>query len=168
MPTVVVDGLSFTFPHGWEVSKYDEWAYYRNQFARMWNEIKAIDLLAVSPDQCVWFIEVKDYRQHQRTKPSDLSEEVAKKVFDSAAGVLAASKNANDLVERHVAKSACKGAVLRVVLHLEQPAKHSKLRPRAIDPAAVQQKLRRLLKPMDAHPRVVEIAKMQNLTWSVT
>jgi hypothetical protein len=42
---------------------------------------------------------------------------------------------------------------------------HSALRPRAIDPAAVMQRLRRLLKPIDAHPFVAEMTRMG---WRVT
>jgi hypothetical protein len=58
--------------------------------------------------------------------------------------------------------------VLRVVLHLEQPATHSKLFPRAIDPANVLMKLRQLVKAIDPHPLVVETHQMASLSWSVT
>lgn len=44
-----VDGLNFDFPDNWQVSQYDNWSFYRNQVARMWNGIKALDLLAVDP-----------------------------------------------------------------------------------------------------------------------
>ena len=40
----------------------------------------------------------------------------------------------------------------RVVLNLEQPAQHSKPFPMAIDPANVQQELKRLVKAFDPHP----------------
>jgi hypothetical protein len=58
------------------------------------------------------------------------------------------------------------GAAL--ILHLEQPAKHSKRFPRAINPANVRQKLRQLLKPIDAHPVVAESARMGTLEWRVS
>lgn len=62
--------------------------------------------------------------------------------------------------------SSCK---LRIVLHLEQPAKHSKLWPRAIGPADadIEQKMRQLLKAIDAHPLVVKKVAMRNLLWHV-
>ena len=47
-------------------------------------------------------------------------------------------------------------ARIRLVLHLEQPAKHSKMFPRAINPANVRLKLRKRLKAIDPHPIVVE------------
>ena len=67
-----------------------------------------------------------------------------------------------------MAKAALSGRALRVVLHLEQPRTHSKLFPRAIDPAKVLQKLRQLVKPIDAHPLVVETSRMASLAWTVT
>ena len=134
MPTLQVEDLAFAFPDLWETSKYDDWSFYRNQFARMWSGIKALDLLAVDPDQTVWLIEVKDYRKHARTKLSDLGDEVARKVFDTLAAMLPAKLCANDSHELQMAKAVLGAKRLRVVLHLEQPSKHSTLRPRAINP----------------------------------
>ena len=167
MSSVNVDGFDFDFPSTWKQSKYDDWAFYRNQFSRMWPGIKAIDLLAVDPEKNAWFIELKDYRANVRTKPSDLGEEVARKVFDTLAAMLPAKVNAHEADEAHMARAVLGAKKLRVVLHLEQPKKHSTLRPRAIDPAAVQQDLRRLLKPIDPHPVVVETCRMGGLPWSV-
>lgn len=169
MSIINVDGLDFDFPLGWFVSKYDEWAFYRNQFSRMWNGIKALDLLAVDDASLTtgWLIEVKDYRINPRTKPSDLADEVACKVFDTLAALSPARVNASDLVEADMAKRMVRVKRYRVVLHLEQPAKTSKLRPRAINPADIQLKLRQMLKPVDAHPFVAEKAKMGSLAWKV-
>lgn len=164
---VDVDGLTFDFPADWNASKYDDWKFYRLRFGRMWSGIKSIDVIAIDPETNVWLIEVKDYRQHARTKPTDLPEEVAHKVFDTLAALLPARTNADDKGEVDIAKKALRGKKIRVVLHLEQPAKHSKLFPRAIDPANVKQVLRRLLKPIDAHPFVAEMAAMGTLAWSV-
>jgi hypothetical protein len=168
MATVQVDGLQFDFPSLWATSKYDDWAFYRAQFRGMWGGIKAVDLLAVDPDQTAWLIEVKNYRMHARTKPSELGDEVAHKVFDTLAAMLPAKVNANDAGEVKMATAVLGAKKLRVVLHLEQPKKHSALRPRAIDPANVLQTMRRLLKPIDAHPIVAETTRMGSLAWSVT
>lgn len=167
MPNFDVDGLEFEFPEGWQVGKYDEWAFYRKQFSRMRNDIKAIDLLAVDADRNTWLIEVKDYRRNPRTKPSDLADEVAQKVFDTLAALLPARANANNTMERDLARAATGCERLRVVLHLEQPAKHTRLRPRAIDPANVQKKLKQLLKPVDAHPLVLEMGRTGGMAWGV-
>lgn len=166
MTDIQVDGLTFTFPAPWKACKYDEWAFYRKQFSKMWDGIKAVDLIAID-DQVVWFIEVKDYRQQPRTKTIDLAEKVAQKVFCTLASILPAKSHASDSLERDFARRITKGQTLRVVLHLQQPLKHSKLFPRAIDPSKVQLKLRRIVKPIDPHPKVVESTQMQGLAWTV-
>jgi hypothetical protein len=168
MASINVDGLNFDFPAGWQVSKYDEWAFYRNQFSRMRSGIKALDLVALDPQKTGWLIEVKDYRNNPRTKPSGLGEEVAHKVFDTLAALPPARINAADPAEKGLADDLLKTRRYRVILHLEQPAKHSTLRPRAINPVDVQQKLRQLIKPVDAHPCVVEKGRMGSLAWSVS
>lgn len=165
MPPINVDGITFTFPNDWVFSKYDEWEYYKS-YARARSGTKAVDLLAIDPDRTAWFIEVKDYRAHRRTKPTELSDEVAQKVHDTLAAVLAARTNASVVDEKRVARKVTSATKLRVVLHLEQPAKHSKLFPRVIDPATVKLKLRTLLKPVDAHPSVVEMADLRGLGWT--
>ncbi|XZN98928.1 MAG: hypothetical protein ACM65K_11905 [Microcoleus sp.] len=166
MANIEVDGFIFTFPDSWKVSKYDDWAFYRNQFSKIKNGIKAVDLLAIE-NQVTWLIEVKDYRTSRREKTVDLWEEVAQKVFCTLAAMLPAKINASANDERDFAGEVLKATRLRVVLHLEQPLKHSKLFPRAIDLSKVQLKLRTLIKSIDPHPQVVESTRMQNLSWTV-
>lgn len=166
MTAVHVDGLTFTFPPSWNVCKYDEWAFYRNQFSKMWSGIKAVDLIAIE-GQVIWLIEVKDYRRQQRTKTINLAEEVAKKVFCTLAAILPAKVNASDLSEQQFAEAVTRGQRLHIVLHLEQPKKSSKLFPRAINPSNVQLKLRGIIKPIDPHLKVVESTHMQGLAWTV-
>jgi hypothetical protein len=168
MPEIREGKLIFSFPDDWKISKYDEWAFYRKQFLRL-ADPKAVDILAVDPDnRQSWLIEVKDYREYPRTKPMDLPLEIAVKMRDSLAGLACARVNANDTKEQQVAHEAVTGNCLRVVLHLEQPAKRSKLFPRAIDPADIQQKLRKLVKAIDPHPLVIEKAtNLNRVPWSV-
>lgn len=163
-----VDGLNFDFPDNWQISKYDDWSFYRNQFIRIRDGIKSLDLLAIDQDKTTWLIEVKDYRLHPRTKPSDLGADVAHKVFDTLAAIIPAKIHATDPDEKQLARAVSTSRKLRVVLHLEQPTKHSKLRPRAINPADVQQKIRQLLKPVDAHSLVVDMVSMRGLEWNVS
>ena len=122
MVDILVDGLTFTFPDSWRVSKYDEWVFYRKQFSKMWGGIKAVDLLAID-DQVVWLIEVKDYRRERRTKELSIPDEIAKKVFSTIAAILPAKANASTIDEQNFAKELVKANQLRVVLHLEQPPK---------------------------------------------
>ena len=163
-----VDGLDFCFDDDWAVDKYDDWSFYRERFSRMWNGIKAIDLLAVSPDDTLYLIEAKNYRAHERTKMGSIPDEIFLKIFSTLAALLPARVNATDDRERGLATRALGAAKLKVVLHLEQPLEGSKPFPRAINPANVQQKLRQLLKPIDAEARVAETALMQGLPWTVT
>jgi hypothetical protein len=166
MTVLDVDGLKFDFPASWSASKYDDWSFYRNQFMRIGSGVKAVDLIALSADTA-WMIEVKDYRVHRRTKTVDIHQEYADKVMYTLAALLPAKVNANDISERDFAAKTLRATQLRLVLHLEQPEKHSKLFPRAIDPANVQLKLRQRLKAIDPHPIVAETAKMHGLQWSV-
>ncbi len=171
MITVTVEGLEFTFPEGWLASKYDDWSHYRShrdQFDRMNVGVKAVDVLAVEPGECCWLVEVKDYRLHQRTKAIDIAAEFAQKVRDTLAGLVASQFLANDAQERDSARRALRATRLRVVLHLEQRAKPSKLFPITIDPADVRNKLKKLLKAIDPQPRVVAMAAMRGLPWVVT
>ncbi|CAK0779340.1 hypothetical protein CCP2SC5_80035 [Azospirillaceae bacterium] len=88
-------------------------------------------------------------------------------MIHTLAGLLPAKIHASHADEKDLAAAALKSAKLRVFLHLEQPLKHSTLFPRAIDPADVQQKLRQALKPIDAHPKVVETSRTGSSPWKV-
>jgi hypothetical protein len=165
-----VDGLTFTFPDDWQVAKYDEWSYYRNQFGRMRNSICAVDLVARAPDRTVWLVEVKDYRHPNAAIPKleELADVAWCKVYDTLAALVPAGQHASDPFERQLARQLCRGSALRVVLHVEQPAKRSVLFPRGgIDPANLRMKLKQLLKPIDPHALVASTGQMANLPWGV-
>ena len=114
-----------------------------------------MDFVCLDGDQ-LWLIEVKDYRRHHRIKVIDLGNEMAHKVRDTLAGLVAASCNANDAEERRIARQALRCPRLRVVLHLEQPRNLSKLFSRAVDPDDLRLKLKQRLKAVDSHPKVVD------------
>lgn len=166
--TFIKEGrLAFYFSKGIQVTKYDDWSFYRNQFNRAFGGTKATDLIALD-GSTTWLIEIKDYRQHKRTKLIDLGDEIAIKIRDTLAGLVAAQCSANDPEEKKFARSALKAKSFRVVLHLEQPQKHSKLFPKAIDPVTVIQKLRQKLKPIDAHAIVVDQYNIaDDMSWIV-
>ena len=63
--------LTFSFPDQCEAGKYDDWAFYRNQFQSAAGGSKAVDVLCLA-DGVAWLVEIKDYRQHPRTKLIDL------------------------------------------------------------------------------------------------
>ena len=159
--------LKFTFPDHCEVGKYDEWSFYRNQFNSVAGGSKAVDILCVSPDSA-WLIEIKDYRQHRREKPTGIVDELALKVRDTLAGLAAASANANDRDERALARRALQVHRWRVVLHLEQPNVRSRFRPKPFDVANVLSNVRRKVKAVDAHPLILDReTDRPNVPWTV-
>ena len=168
MQTLNEGKLACMFPDKWNVTKYDDWEFYKNQFVNSCYGNKAVDFLAYNPHaRELWLIELKDYRQFRRTKDDKLSlwEEIAIKARDSLAGLFAA-KVAIAHPQQSYAALTLNAKRLRIVLHLEQPRTHSKLFPRVYDPADIQQKLKQTLKPIDAHPKVIDLNDMGNVPWS--
>lgn len=153
--TVIAEGmLEFDFPNGCQASKYDDWSFCRNQFQRVANNCKAVDIICVERNVS-WLIEIKDYRQFPRAKAIDIVDEIAVKVWDTLAGLAAASRNANDVAEREHAQRALASRKWRVVLHLEQPRAPCRLWKNPVDSSALLLKLRsRQLKAIDAHPMI--------------
>lgn len=156
MVMVIEGNLTFEFEEGWLAVKYDEWAFYRNQFQKICGGSNGVDILAVSPGrECTYLIEIKDYRVFPRKKAIDLADEVASKVRDTLAGLVAARVNANDHDEKDFARNSLKTEKLRVVVHLESPNQTKKLfQNTVIEPLDVKQKLKKLLKAVDPHPLV--------------
>ncbi|MBK6512700.1 MAG: hypothetical protein IPM79_14790 [Polyangiaceae bacterium] len=168
MPAVHVDSLTFDFPDGWHASKYDDWSFYRRRFTNMCGGAKAVDVIALDPSRATaWFIEAKDFRNHPFDNPVDLCELVVEKVFDTLAGLLPAALGSSDSHESGFAQDVLNVKKLRVVLHLEQPRTHDKSRPVAISPADALQKLKQLVRPVDAHPLVASIASPASVPWTV-
>ena len=167
MPEIIADKQRYKFPDTWKVTKYDDWSFYRNQFQSVCDGSKGIDLIAIDSNNCCWLIEAKNYHLQSRTKPSELPVEIAVKVRDTLAGLVVAKVNAPEPSEKSFATAALRCKKLRIALHLEQPAKHSKLFPRAIDPADVLQRMKQLLKAIDPHPLVVDSNAGSQVAWSV-
>ncbi|MDB5790683.1 MAG: hypothetical protein JWQ80_707 [Massilia sp.] len=164
MQVLDIDGLIFTFPEDWDAGQFDKWSFYRNQFAKQSNGIKAVDAIAVAPDKSAFLIEVKDYRHPDTEKPSQLPEAIANKVLHTLAAMLPAKLNATDPDEKRLAGAVLKCVSLRVVAHIELPQAH---RP-AVDLADLRQKLGQLLRAVDAHPKIVSTQNMKGLAWTVT
>lgn len=160
---VKVDTLTFTFPAGWVAEKFDDSNFYRNQFSRQFNGIKAIDLLALSPEGTAYFIEVKDSRHPNAIKPSDLADSIAKKVMMTLAALLPAKHRANEPMEKVFAANILGCLDYKVIAHLEVPRADQL----GIDPANVQMKLRQLLRAVDCHVKVVGGSNLRTLAWQV-
>lgn len=162
-PPLNVDGLKFVFPKKWRASKYDEWAFYRNQFAKQQDGLKAVDLLALSPDRTVYLIEVKDYRHPETEKPSALHDAIANKVIHTLAALLPAKLLANDEQEKTLATALLAAHQLRVIAHIEQPGGKEQI----LDPADLKQKLEKRLRAIDPHVKIVSKDKLRGLPWEV-
>lgn len=148
--------LRFEFPENWEFRKLDETSFFRKRFQSFAKEpggkgSKSVDFVGYDPGQIeLWLIEVKDYRVEPRRKSTDLLLEIAQKVRDSLACIHAmASLAGGD--NKEFAKRALRKHRLRVVLHLEQPEKPSRLRPPVSDAAGLKQKLKQAMRAVDPH-----------------
>ena len=167
MIRIDVDGLTFSFPDGCAVGKYDEWTFYRQQgFQNTAGSSKAVDILCIADDEA-WLIEVKDYSSHPRTKKGDIADEVATKVRDTLAGLAVACKRSEDCSERRLAQQALGTRKWRAVLHLEQPPDRTPLRQQTIDPSRQIIKLRSLLKAIDPDAMVLNRSNSGGVPWTV-
>ena len=144
-----IDGKQFTFPEGWQVLKYDDSSFHRNQFQSFAGGSKALDAVALAPDRTLWLIEVKDYSRSRRSKAGTVFSEVAAKLRATLAGLAAARVRANDKSEREFAHEAMGAGSLRVALHLDQPERSSRLFPQVIDPKTARTQLRREVRAVD-------------------
>lgn len=159
-----VDGLQFDFPADWQASKYDDWIYYRQHLFKCMDGIKAVDILAFSPSQTAFLIEVKDYRHPDTVKPSQLPEAVFNKVLHTLAALLPAAIHANNAEEKKISCQILGATKIQVVLHVEQPRSHSYV----VDLADLKQKLKRMLRAIDPHPKVVCMKNLQKMDWRVS
>ena len=190
MNSIKEGSLTFEFPDNWQASKFDDWQFYRKQFMKI-AEAKiacskcgsplkcskcgsdrvagnmGIDILALDTQSQCWLIEIKDYRTSTRSNTSDLADEVALKVRDTLAALLAARVNANDPGERSMAARAAKCESIRVVLHLELPPERSRRGVNKNTQAALTMKLKQLVKSIDPHPLIVNCDPTGNLDWMV-
>lgn len=162
MPTLQVESLVFTFASTVREEPYDQWRHYRHNLAGKGQ--KAVDVVAVEQPESptiTWLIEAKDYRiinrRPKQANLSDLPETVAKKIFDTMAGLADASANAEVVREKSHAIIAIASPSRRVVLYLEpHVGPHTALFPLGFS-AGVLQKLKQLVRSVDANPLVLNL-----------
>ncbi len=161
--------LTFTFDGACDVGKYDEWSFYRKSFQNAAGGSRGVDFVCVG-EGISWLIEATDYSEHpdEMPKPSELGDEAAKKVRDTLAGLAVAATGAEDANEKEIARLALDPSRRwRVALHLEQPELRSRLRPTAINPADVVQKLRAKLAFVDPDACVVNTRRpCSGMNWT--
>lgn len=162
MPTITEGNLTFTFPASVQAEKYDAWSFYRNQFqARCSKDNKAVDIVAIAGNQTAWLIEIKDFRiggrDRQKEKRLPLADEIAQKVRDSLAGLVAAKFNASDPTEKNFATQFVNCSEIKIILHIEQPNHTCKI---IFNLSDLQDKLKILLKAIDSRIKTLNIAEM--------
>lgn len=169
MTQVIREGqLEFSFPDDTVTTKYDAWAFYRTHLTNAFGGTKAVDIIHIDTEKTAWLIEVKDYRNHIRTKPSELSDEIALKVRDTLVGLVAARFQSNNADENQIAKKVLQARQLKIVVHIEQPQKPSKLFPRVVDPANLRLRLKSLLKTVSPNPLVCDRHSLpRQICWTV-
>ena len=150
--TADVDGMRLTMPAGWWVWKYDDSDFHQTQFQNFAGGVKAMDAIALDPTQTLWLIELKDYRQNRRRKPSSVFAEVADKARDTLAGLAVARVSAKAQRERTLAQQALGSRQIRVALQLAQSARPHRLFPQVVESADADIQLRRAVKQVDAKP----------------
>lgn len=183
--------LRFSFPDSWLVSKFDTWNFYRAQFmklaaaeipcskcegqlvcaacgAKRVAGTKGIDILAIDVGRACWQIEIKDYRLTRVSNYKFLADEIALKARDTLAALVAGRLNANDQNEKLAAEKALACPKIKIVLHLEQPAPHSIQQSKQTRRSHVLQRLKQLVKPIDAHPFVMDLDEKKGVAWTVT
>jgi hypothetical protein len=158
--------LRFEFPADWSVLRPGEASFYKKHFQGFCGGSKETDFVLKSGDGDWYLLEVTDYTTDRRTKPLDLVEELSIKVRDTLSLLLAGA--ANDVTGHEGVGAFARGggmpSKIRVVLHLEQPNKLSRMFAGVTLEANFQDKLRKSLRCVDSHPRVVSTTS-PNLPW---
>lgn len=136
---------------------------------RLWSETSCRnEVLAIQVGVACWQIEIKDYRATRVGNFRFLADEVALKARDTLAALVAAKLNANNAAERNAAAQALACPRIRIVLHLEQPVPHSILKSKNTHRTEVLQRLKQLVKSIDARPQVVDLDSAGDVGWTVT
>lgn len=176
MPPLPVNRLTFAFEPTITAGRYDQWQHHVTVRNALPGGRKAMDIVAVDgvPSSTAWLIEAKDFRvitnPPRSSNIAGLAQIVADKARDTLAGLADAGHQAVIPEERQLATDALACAHRRIVLHLEpHTSTHTALFPVGFS-ASVLQKLRQLVKTMDANPLVLNIANAprSGVPWTVS
>ena len=157
--------MVFEFPENWISQQYDDAKSFYRQHYKQFADSKSVDIVAFDTEtQSLWLIEVKDYRAFPK-RDRAIMDTIAIKVRDTLACLFVERlKDADSLAAR-----AARLQRIRVVFHLEQPVKPSKLYPQVIDWANGQLKLKQVVRVIDPHPILCNMQQMPHqCSWSVS
>lgn len=152
--------ITYTFPDHFIIFRPEDSTFYSKHwqsFAKPKDGVgnTEIDFVAFDPrDKRIWFVETKDYRQHDRSKPSEIGEEFARKCRDtlSLLGAMQVSLQVatdSDLKERYQFSNM---RDVNCVLHLEQM--RGRLGEyRVISPQTLKDTIKRSIRALDPHAK---------------
>jgi hypothetical protein len=166
--TIKIQEGNLVFNFAFDAIKFDDSQYYREHFSRIKNGIAAVDILAVN-NNIGYLIEVKDYR-HPDTENLELHElidSLINKIISTLAAILPMKNNANVATEKQIAILFSKTDELKVILHIELSPPNSKTKQSLWNFQHLQIELKKRLKPIDAHPKVVSKENLKSLPWTV-
>ncbi|MEZ4299362.1 MAG: hypothetical protein R3B70_30710 [Polyangiaceae bacterium] len=130
----LVEGdLCFDFDDRWKpILAWDRHVAYRRGIHAI-DGSRAVDIVGVYRGRTLYFIEVKDYRVHTRTKPIDPRRELDSKVRNTVAGLVGASRRPEHADEcRPLVRALCDLQVpLHIVFWYETPTPPKCLPPNA-------------------------------------
>ena len=100
MPTINEGRLQFDFTDDWSIIKVDDSKAYRDWMGKL-DGTKAVDILGLLDNQTLYFIEVKDFREHRienkpRLSSGDLVVEIAQKVRDTVTCIVTAYRRQSE------------------------------------------------------------------------
>jgi len=169
MPQTFQEGrVEFEFPDTWVVLRPEKATYYKRHFQSFAGGCKEMDFLLFDPgSKVLWLFEVKDYTTSPRIKTQSVFDEVAKKARDSLALLYAGSARDNAMPPHvgNFARQTWVPAKIRIVLHLEQPTKPSKLFSGVKIAADASHALRTKVKAVDPHALVTSCSSKMD-SWS--
>lgn len=166
MASITEGNLSFTFE--FNAIKFDDTSYYREHFSKIQNNIAAVDILTVN-NGIGYLIEIKDYTHPdtENLSSKDLIDAIIKKVISTLSAILPMKNSAGNEAERKIAEDFAKSSEIRIVLHIEKPPARRTLKQSCYNFQEIESSLKRKLKPIDAHPKVVSKENLKGLPWAV-
>ena len=156
--------MRLRFEPGDQATKYDDWAFFREEFRHVAGGSHGVDCVCISGEAC-WLIEIKALARRvgedSGLKIADTIRRAAEQVRDTLAGLAAARVLATG-AEEQFARAVFDVPNWRVALHLEQTDVTSRLHRTPYDPTDVTQKLRQQVRAVDAQAVVVDSSRAAN------
>lgn len=117
--------LKFKFSDSWRILKLDDSSFYRKKFSSQIQEFKAIDFVGIH-HQVLYLIEAKNFKRYRienkkRIETGELIIEIAQKVRDSIACIIAATRTSETEKWQDYKNLLCNPQMpLKIVIWLEQ------------------------------------------------